>query len=234
MDRVIGAASRHRLKVILDSHRSDASWSLQSNGLWYTPAYTEAVWLETWLDLVERYRDTTTVIGCDLRNEPGGPPQDPDAPPQLGGAAWGAGGDGRDWAAAAERAGNAILEHNPDLLICVEGVRDDPAGPWLEGTHCGYWPGGNQCGVGRPGGERSQPRPIRLHLPHRLVYSVHDYGPDMAPHLRWAQLGGTAASPRYCRAVWDQTWGYLARNEIAPVWEPVALKFWPRAHWAAC
>jgi len=30
--------------------------------------------------------------------------------------------------------------------------------------------------------------------------------------------GGTAASARSCRAVWEQTWGYLVRRNIAPVW----------------
>jgi endoglucanase len=218
MDRVIVAAGRHGLKVVLDSHRSDAGWSLQSNGLWYTPEYTESVWIETWVRLVERYRDMPTVIGCDLRNEPGGPPQDPTAPPRLGGAQWAAGGDGRDWAAAAERAGNAILDHHENLLICVEGVRDDPAGPWLDGARQGYWPGGNLCGVGRAGGDRRAARPIRLSRPDRLVYSAHDYGSDMAPHQAWTQLGSTASNAQACRSVWDQTWGYLVRESIAPVW----------------
>ncbi|MEA2614603.1 MAG: endoglucanase [Chloroflexota bacterium] len=218
MDRVIVAAGRHGLKVVLDSHRSDAAWSLQSNGLWYTPEYTEAVWIETWVRLVERYRDMPTVVGCDLRNEPGDPPQDATAPPGLGGARWGAGGDGRDWAAAAERAGNAILDHNGNLLICVEGVRDDPAGPWLDGARQGYWPGGNLSGVRRAGGDRRAARPIRLSRPDRLVYSAHDYGSDMSPHQPWTQLGSTASNARACRSVWDQTWGYLVRENIAPVW----------------
>jgi endoglucanase len=218
MDRVIDAAGRHRLKVVLDSHRSDASWSLQSNGLWYTPEYTEATWLETWITLVDRYREDPTVVGCDLRNEPGSPPQDPTALPRLGGAEWGSGGGLRDWAAAAERAGNAILDHAPDLLVCVEGVRDDPAGPWFDGAPRSYWPGGNLCGVDRAGGDRAVPRPIRLNRPDRLVYSVHDYGPDMAPGLPWAQLDSTASTPAACRAVWDQLWGHLVRRDVAPVW----------------
>jgi endoglucanase len=218
MDRVVDAAGRQGLKVVLDSHRSDASWSLQGNGLWYTPEYTETTWLESWVTLVDRYREVPTVVGCDLRNEPGSPPADPDAPPRLGGAQWGWGGTGRDWAAAAERAGNVILDHNPDLLVCVEGVRDDPAGPWFGGGLRSYWPGGNLCGVDRPGGGRSAPRPLDLRVPDRLVYSVHDYGPDMAPGLPWAQPGDTAATASACRAVWDQAWGHLVRGEVAPVW----------------
>jgi endoglucanase len=218
MDRVVAGLERHGLAVILDGHRSDASWSLQGNGLWYTPEYAESVWVESWLRLVDRYRDAAAVVGCDLRNEPGSPPQDGDAAPRLGGAQWGAGGDGVDWAAAAERCGNAILDQDDRLLICVEGVRDDPAGPWFDGALRRYWPGGNLSGVGRAGGARSLPRPVRLRVPHRLVYSVHDYGPDMARALPWAQLDGTAASARACREVWDQAWGYLVREDVAPVW----------------
>lgn len=218
MDRVVAGLERHGLAVILDGHRSDASWSLQSNGLWYTQDYVESVWLDSWLGLLDRYRDAAAVIGCDLRNEPGSPPQDSAAPPRLGGAQWGAGGDGADWAAAAERCGNSILEEHERLLICVEGVRDDPAGPSLDGTVHGYWPGGNLCGVGRAGGTRPRPRPIRLRVPHRLVYSVHDYGPDMARALPWAQLGSTATTAHACREVWDQAWGYLVRDGVAPIW----------------
>ena len=92
---------------------------------------------------------------------------------------------GRDWAAAAERGGNAVLEVNPDLLIFVEGVRGDPSGPIFGGELQLYWPGGNLCGVAHRGGARRAPRPIKLSIADRLVYSVHDYGPDMHPQMPW-------------------------------------------------
>lgn len=223
MDRVIAAAGTHGLKVILDSHRSEAGWSTQPNGLWYTQGYPESSWISTWQTIVERYASDPTVIGCDLRNEPGSPALDPRAWPQNGGAEWGFGdpnpsGQPRDWAAAAERAGNAILAVNPNLLIFVEGVRTDPAGPYFAGALQSYWPGGNLTGVGNAGDGRTEPRPLTLSLPNRLVYSAHDYGTDISRGLPWCQLGTTASTPDACRSVWDQTWGYIAREGIAPVW----------------
>jgi endoglucanase len=127
MDVLIATAAEHGLKVILDNHRSEAGWSTQSNGLWYTQTYSESVWLRTWQSIVERYAQAPPVIGCDLRNEPGSPALDPGAWPQNGGATWGFGdpnpsGQPRDWAAAAERAGNALLRVNSNLLIFAEGV----------------------------------------------------------------------------------------------------------------
>ena len=43
------------------------------------------------------------------------------------------GGGVADWARAAERAGNAVLAINPNLLIMVEGIgtyKGDPTGGW--------------------------------------------------------------------------------------------------------
>lgn len=222
MDALIAAAARQGLKVILDSHRAEAGWSTQENGLWYTRTCPEQTWLDAWRTLVERYAGNPTVIGCDLHNEPGSPPVDPTAWPCNGGAQWGFGGRARhsvDWAAAAERAGNAILGINPNLLIFVEGVRGDPAGPFFGGARQLYWPGGNLIGVRRRAlFRRWSPRRIEFDVPNRLVYSVHDYGPDMDGDLAWCRLGTTASNARACREVWEQTWGYIARAGIAPVW----------------
>ena len=219
MDAIIEAAGSQGLRVVLDSHRADAGWSTQQNGLWYTQEYPESVWLDAWTTLARRYADNPVVIGCDLHNEPGNPPIDPSAWPQNGGSVWGYGGQGADWAAAAERAGNAILGINPNLLIFVEGVRYDPAGPHLGGTRQLYWPGGNLIGVGRRAlPQRWRAHPISLDVPDRLVYSVHDYGPDMYSGLAWCQLGTTASTPEACRSVWDETWGYIVRDGLAPVW----------------
>ena len=65
-------------------------------------------------------------------------------------AAWGNGKE-NDWAIAAEKTGNAILEINPDLLIIVGGILSN----------------GNLVGV--------LTHPINLNLPERLVYSGHIY-----------------------------------------------------------
>ena len=221
MDAVVAAAGRQGLKVVLDSHRGPAGWSTQENGLWYTREYPESAWINSWVQLARRYAGDSTVIGCDLHNEPGSPPPQASAWPGNGGALW-AYGDGRfggsprDWAAAATHAANRILSVNPDLLILVEGVRYDPAGP--PGNNGVYWFGGNLTGM-RSGAfpHRLRPARIDLEVPNRLVYSVHDYGPDMYRAIPWCQAGSTAANPDACYSVCDATWGFIVEEGIAPV-----------------
>ncbi len=220
---VVSAARRHGLRVVLDNHRSTAGWSAQENGLWYSEAFPEADWLGSLRVMAGRFKDDDTVIGIDLRNEPGSPAIDPHQFPANGGAVWGQPDRAwtrwrRDWAAAAERGGNAVLEVNPNLLIFVEGVRGDPSGPIFAGELQLYWPGGNLCGVAHRGGGRHAPRRIELSLADRLVYSVHDYGPDMDPQMPWCQPNSTAETADACRSVWDQAWGFIVQQGIAPVY----------------
>jgi aryl-phospho-beta-D-glucosidase BglC (GH1 family) len=110
---------------------------------------------------------------------------------------WGGGG-ANDWAAAAEQAGNAIGTVNPNWLIFVEGI----------GTYQGqsYWWGGNLMGV--------KDRPIQLDLPNKLVYSAHDY-----PNSVWPQPWFQGSDfPANLPAKFDQMWGYIYKQNIAPVW----------------
>jgi endoglucanase len=223
LDEVVSAAGRQGLRVVLDNHRSTAGWSAQENGLWYSEAFLEADWLRSLRLVADHFKDDDTVIGIDLRNEPGSPAIDPNQFPANGGAVWGQPDRPwtrwpRDWAAAAERGGNEILEVNPNLLIFVEGVRGDPSGPIFGGQLQLYWPGGNLCGVAHKGGGRRAPRRIKLSMAERLVYSVHDYGPDMHPQMPWCQRNSTAETAAACRSVWDQAWGFIVQQRIAPVY----------------
>jgi hypothetical protein len=110
---------------------------------------------------------------------------------------WGGGGP-NDWAAAAEIAGNAIGTVNPNWLIFVEDI----------GTYPGqsYWWGGNLMGV--------KDRPIVLNLPDKLVYSAHDY-PDSVYPQPWFQ---GSDFPANLPAKFDQMWGYIYQEGIAPVY----------------
>ncbi len=114
-----------------------------------------------------------------------------------GPATWGTGDEGTDWRLAAERAGNAILAANPDWLIVVQGI-EQYEGDW-------YWWGGNLMGA--------RENPVRLDVPNRLVYSPHVYGPGVYPQP-WFDV---PAFPDNLAQIWDEHWGYLAREEIAPV-----------------
>ena len=104
LDKIVAAAGSAGLKVILDDHRSEAGDSAEASGLWYTPEYPEQAWISDWVMLARRYRDDSTVMGVDLRNEPHNA--------TTTGACWDCGG-ARDWHLAAERAGDAVLRTIP-------------------------------------------------------------------------------------------------------------------------
>jgi len=103
-----------------------------------------------------------------------------------------------DWRLAAERAGNAIQAVNPNLLIIVEGIEN--AGG------ASYWWGGNLKNAGNA--------PVQLNVANQLVYSIHDY-----PASVYAQTWFSAPNyPANLPGVWDSYWGYLVKQNIAPVW----------------
>jgi endoglucanase len=209
LDTIVAYAGAIGLRVILDNHRSEAGESNEASGLWYTSAYPDASWIADWQSLAKRYSDTKftfdgnpTVIGMDLRNEP-----HLIGSTSTSGACWT--GDSavngcatsltsQNWPAAATRAGNAILAVNPHLLIFVEGV------DCYNGA-CG-WQGGNLMGVAT--------YPVTLNAANQLVYSAHDYGPNLYGQ-RWFNSSTTASS---LDAIWNNYWGYISANGTAPVW----------------
>ena len=156
--------------------------------LWYTAQYSEQRWIDDWKMLAARYANNPTVIGADLHNEPHGT------------ATWGTGDPGTDWRLAAERAGNAILSVNPNWLIIVEGIQSN-----VRGQTGSYWWGGNLKGVRND--------PVRLNVPNRVVYSPHDYGPGVAQQT-WFE---DPSFPNNLPALWDSYWGYISKENIAPI-----------------
>jgi endoglucanase len=208
MDTIIAYAGSIGLRVILDNHRSDAGNSNEANGLWFTSAFPQSNWIADWQTMAMRYsaakftfNGNPTVIGMDLRNEPH---------LLANGAATGACWTGdsqsngcpttspQNWPVAAQLAGNAILAINPKLLIFVEG--ND-----CYNTVCG-WQGGNLIGVAT--------NPVMLSVPNQLVYSPHEYGPVLFVQ-KWENSSTTPAS---LASIWNQYWGYISANGIAPLW----------------
>jgi aryl-phospho-beta-D-glucosidase BglC (GH1 family) len=182
MDRVIAHAGKIGLRIILDRHRPDVNGQSE---LWYTAAFPETRWIDDWKMLAARYKGDPTVVAVDLHNEPRNP------------ACWGCGELSLDWRLAAQRAGAAILEVNPNLLIIVQGVelyRNEP-----------YWWGGNL--------RAAKDSPVLLPVDDRLVYSAHDYPASLYPQTWFA----ASNYPNNLPSLWDTHWGYLARTEIAPV-----------------
>ncbi len=183
MDKIVNEARVLGLTVILDRHRPDCG---AQSPLWYTDHYSEARWIADWVMLARHYAGNDAVIGADLHNEPHGP------------ATWGDGNVQTDWRLAAERAGNAILRVNPDWLIFVEGI--EHVGPTDY-----YWWGGNLAAA--------RVAPVRLVVPHRLVYEAHDYGPEV-----WGQSWFSDPTyPANLPAFWDKHWGYLLEQGTTPV-----------------
>lgn len=185
MDKIVAGASQRGIKIILDNHRSTPGGGPESNGLWYTSDYPESLWISDWQMLVKRYKNESSVIAVDLRNEP------------HGNACWGCGNPALDWRLAAEKGGNAVLAINPNLLVLVEGVSN------YSGQST--WWGGNLMGA--------KDYPVRLNIANRLVYSPHEY-PESVASQPWF------TDPNYpdnLPAVWDQYWGYLVKDQTAPV-----------------
>jgi endoglucanase len=184
LDKIIEGAGARGIRVILVNHRSSAGGGPEENGLWYTSEYTESNWISDWQMLATRYKGNSTVVGMDLRNEPHA-------------ACWGCGDTSRDWRLAAERAGNAILAINPELLIIVEGVA----------TYNGQstWWGGNLMGA--------KEHPVRQNVANRLVYSTHDYPESVYPQHWFSD----PTYPNNLPGVWDKYWGYLHNQNIAPI-----------------
>ena len=169
LDKLVSYAGQIGLRIILDNHRSEAGSSAEANGLWYTTAYPESAWINDWNTLASRYLNNSTVIGFDLRNEPHNA--------TSGGSCWGCGTLTNDWRLAAERGGNAVQAINPKLLIFVEGTD-------CYNNDCDWW-GGSL--------EGAQSAPVVLNVNSQLVYSAHDYGPNLYQQS-WFNSSTTYAS----------------------------------------
>ncbi|MEW1908265.1 cellulase family glycosylhydrolase [Kitasatospora sp. NPDC085895] len=113
-------------------------------------------------------------------------------------ACWGCGDTATDWRLAAQRGGEAVLSANSKLLIFVEGVQT------FNGSST--WWGGNLQGAGQ--------YPVQLGVANRVVYSAHDYATSVAQQPWFSDPAFPANMP----GVWDKNWGYLFKQNIAPVW----------------
>jgi endoglucanase len=182
LDKIVERAGEIGLRIFLDRHRPDSG---SQSALWYTSQFSEQRWIDDWRMLAQRYRNNPTVVGADLHNEPHGP------------ACWGCGDTATDWRLAAERAGNAILQVNPDWLIIVEGVD-------CFQNDCTWW-GGQLKGA--------TSFPVRLSVPNKLVYSPHEYATSVFVQP-WFN---DPSFPNNLGPIWEKNWGFLRTQNIAPV-----------------
>lgn len=154
--------------------------------LWSADDCSVSCFESTWQMLARHYLGNPTVIGADLDNEP------------HGAACWGCGDASVDWHMEAEKVGNEILAINPHWLIFVEGTE------CYKGD-C-YWWGGNLEGVADA--------PVQLKVPHQVVYSPHDYPPEVY-NLSYFSAPDY---PDNLPGIWEAHWGYIAKEGIAPLW----------------
>jgi endoglucanase len=184
LDLIVQAAGETGLRIILDNHSRNPDGYMEEQ-VWYTASVSEEQWIADWKFMAERYRGNSTVVGFDLDNEPHGE------------ASWATGNAKTDWNSAAERCGDAILQVNPDVLVIVEGVEK-------VGTDS-YWWGSNLSGVRKA--------PIRLSVPEKLVYSAHEYGPEV-----YAQPWFSSPNfPNNMPSIWNDKYGFIMQEQLGHV-----------------
>jgi endoglucanase len=198
IDRVVAAASKAGLRLVLDNHTNNLghgerdNWGAQQkNGLWYDLSgasdgtdgggnpgtTTDEKFLADWQHVARHYAGNQTIIGYDLRNEPLAWP---------GMSVWG-GDSNRDIRAMYIRVGNAIQAIDPDKLIIVELLGGPP-----------------DCNC-----RDIRKYPVTLNVPNKLVYSVHEYP---------SEISGIKvdSGPGLIRRM-DEEWGWIVNTNLAPV-----------------
>lgn len=203
LDYTIKHLKSNGLKVMFDMHSSTKD-SYQQN-LWYNEDMTMEEFVASWKWLVERYKDDDTVIAVDLKNEPHGKYSGPDV------AKWDESDDPNNWKKAAEDIAEELLAINPNLLIVVEGVEAYPkegydysnCGEFT--TYCNWW-GSNLRGV--------KDHPISISPPDKLVYSVHEYGPDIYMQPWFKKDFDQTTLYEDC---WYPNWYYIVDEGIGPM-----------------
>lgn len=184
MDTIIQTAGELGLKIILDNHSREAGGYV-NEGLWYTANVSEEVWISDWEMMAERYAGNDTVVAFDLNNEPHYE------------ATWGSGDPALDWNEAAERCSEAVHALNPDVLVIIEGVES------VDGEY--YWWGGNLQGV--------RTNPIAITHMDKLVYSAHEYGPEVYVQPWFSD----ASFPGNMPGIWDDHFGFVMNESIGHV-----------------
>ena len=209
LDTIVDAATSNGVKIVLVNQtnevgdQADGYGSQQKNGLWYdkggasdgtngagvTGTVTETSFVSDWQTVATHYQGNTTVIGYDIRNEPLA---------YSGMCTWGDGDPDHDLRLMYQTVGNAILAIDPGKLIICEGPQNYSV------SFTGKTPA--------PWGDLSlaATKPVTLNVPHKVVYSVHDYPYEIA---KFKPDNGPVKI-----AYMNATWGYLVTKNLAPVW----------------
>ena len=225
-DIILSKCKKYGIKCFVDIHSPHADNSGHVYNLWYGKemndhdvTVTTDMWIETTAWLAEQYKNDDTLLGFDLKNEPHGKGQEGDAA-----AKWDGSTDENNWAYAATKCADAVLDANPNALIFIEGVEQSLSGAmpgdyWGiadrrdNSPYIGAWWGGNFRGA--------RDYPIKPeHGTSQIVYSPHDYGPSVYAQ-EWFYLdqdpkGGLFNTQTLLDDYWYDTWAYINAENIAP------------------
>ncbi|MDA3849981.1 MAG: cellulase family glycosylhydrolase [Spirochaetaceae bacterium] len=193
MDKIIQEAGNLGLRIVLDNHSRTASGYMEET-LWYTDTFSEEQWIADWVFIAEHYKDYDNVVAYDINNEPHGGYIVPGMKPP---ATWGFDLEEygiTDWKAAAERCSLAILEVDPDIFLVIQGVQD------YEGSN--YWWGSNHAGL--------RDYPITSLPKDRVIYSVHEYGPEVASQDWFTEPDFPANLP----ALWLDRFWFIQEEQL--------------------
>ena len=223
---ILSKCKKYGIKCFVDIHSPHADNSGHVYNLWYgkemndhNVTVTTDMWIETTAWLAEQYKNDDTLLGFDLKNEPHGKGQDGELA-----AKWDGSTDENNWAYAATRCADAVLDANPHALIMIEGVEQSLSGAmagdyWGIGDrrdnspYIGAWWGGNFRGA--------RENPIKPeHGTSQIVYSPHDYGPSVYAqnwfYLEQDPKGGLFNTQTLLDDYWYDTWAYINAEDIAP------------------
>jgi len=194
MDRVIKALSKKRIMTIINNHIGKAMWCCNNDdgeGLWYTDKYPEGKFFDHVKMLSGRYNSDPYVMGFDLRNELRNIETENMSKTVL----WYE-KDKPDvsWAPAAEKAGNFVVQNNENMLVFVEGIHFSQD---IGEAKIAAYPVHEKVGYNRTTGEG------------KVVYSSHMYS--------WFPVGEDTDWEKFVEKA-DKHFGYLQKNNTAPLW----------------
>ncbi len=217
-DIMMKKCKEHGIKAFVDIHSPHTDNSGHNYNLWYGKEtadgtlVTTDLWIDSLVWLADKYKNDDTLIGYDLKNEPHGKGQEG----KLA-AKWDGTTDENNWAYAATKCAEAILDVNPHALILVEGVEQSMSGAQAgdywgmpdrrdNSPYIGAWWGGNFRGA------REYPIKPKQGT-SQIVYSPHDYGPSVYAQT-WFDKDFTEQT--LLDDYWYDTWAYINAEDIGP------------------
>ena len=206
---VIGQCRANGMKIMIDFHCATTNAAGHNYPLWCDDKISEKDYIRALEWIASTYKDDDTIIAIDLENEPHGKP---DENPR---AKWDDSKDSDNWKYIAEKAGLAVLNKNPNLLVMVEGIECYPIDTKKNGNYKSTdkkdyyfnWWGGNLRGVAD--------HPVDLgKYNNKLVYSPHDYGPTVYEQP-WFE--GSYTFDSLMDDCWRDNWFYIYEQKKAPL-----------------